>query len=345
MSNRIILEDCERIAKESFINWELFKNKSLLITGSTGLIGLNLVNLLMFVNRRFELNIKVYLPVRNVSAAYSMFGKDDCLSIFEYKLGDPLRIEGEIDYIVHLASPTSSRFFSENPTETLLTNIEGLKSLLEYSKSNRIKKLVFVSTMEVYGFPEKGHEVYEDEIGSFEPMVSRNSYPIAKIACESLCHAYYSQYGVPSVVIRATQTFGPGVKYDDGRVFAQFMRCAIEKKDIVLKSLGLTERSYLYTGDAVTAIIVGLQKGISGEAYTAANPSTYCSIKEMAEMVSNRIANGKIKVVFDVADDVTKLGYANTLYMKLNVDKLCSLGWKPFVDLYEMYDRMIQSVM
>ena len=204
--------------------------------------------------------------------------------------------------------------------------------------------VIGLSTMEVYGFPEKGHMVVESELGSFETMNARNSYPIAKIASEALCNSYYVQYGVPALILRATQTFGPGVKYDDGRVFAQFMRCANEKKDIVLKSEGLTERSYLYTADAVSAILVSLLKGEPGQAYTVANPDTYCSIKDMAYMVANEIADGQIKVRFDIAEDIEKLGYAHTLYMDLDVGKTEGMGWKSTTDLKSMFERMMRGI-
>lgn len=181
----------------------------------------------------------------------------------------------------------------------------------------------------------------ENELGSFETMNARNSYPVAKIACECLCNSYYSQYGVPTVILRATQTFGPGVKYNDERVFAEFMRCAVEKRDIILKSAGLTERSYLYTADAVSAILVSLLRAKPGEAYSVANPDTYCSIKDMAQMVADEIAEGQISVIFDIAEDIEKLGYAKTLFMDLIVDKISRLGWIPRVGLKNMFERMI----
>lgn len=175
-------------------------------------------------------------------------------------------------------------------------------------------------------------------------MNARNSYPIAKIACEALCYSYWSQYNVPIVILRATQTFGPGVKYDDGRVFAQFMRCAVEKTDIILKSEGLTERQYLYTADAVSAILTGMLKGGSGESYSVANPKTYISIRDMAQVVADTIAKGTIKVQFDISEDIEKLGYAATLYMDLDVSRMMNLGWKPEIGLQEMYERMIRGI-
>lgn len=341
--NRVQIEDCQNIGKMKFIDWDKLKNSSILVTGSTGLIGSNLVNALAYNNKEKKLDLKLILPVRNVESAKKLFDWTEA-DIVQYNLGAELKIEQPIDYIVHLASPTSSKYFTESPVDTMISNIEGYRALLDWSVKHPIKKFVGLSTMEVYGNPKKGQKVKENELGAFETMNARNSYPISKIACEALCNSYYAQYGVPAVVLRATQTFGPGVKYDDGRVFAQFMRSAIEKKDIVLKTKGETERSYLYTADAVSAIITALIKGNAGEAYTIANPKTYCSIKEMADLVANEIANGEIKVLVDLADDVSKLGYANTLYMDLDVTKMQYLGWMPQVSIVDMFKKMVESV-
>ena len=338
--------DYRYISQVDFIDWTCFKNKTFVITGSTGLIGSNLVKALLFVNGEKNLNIRLILPVRNAESALLLFGDNNSyISIIPYTLGKAITIEEKIDFIIHLASPTDSMFFKEQPVDTMLANIEGVKSILELSKEKKVIKTIVMSTMEVYGFPEQGHAVTEKEIGSFEPMNARNSYPISKLSSEALSYAYYSQYAVPVAVIRATQTFGPGVKYSDRRVFAEFMRCAMNKTDIVLKSEGLTERAYLYTADAVTAIMTVLQKGLPGEAYTVANPDTYCSIREMAQLVANAIAEDEIKVVYDIEKDISKLGYAETIYMQLDISKLLDLGWKPHTGLIEMYKRMMKCVM
>ena len=341
--DKVQREDCQRIGKLDFIDWEKFRNAAVLITGSTGLIGSNLVNALAYNSKEKTLDIKLILPVRNVEEAKRLFSWTDA-EIMWYELGAEVNIETSVDYIIHLASPTSSRYFKEKPADTMTANIEGTRMLLEWAKDHPVKKFVYLSTMEVYGFPEKKHEVKENELGAFETMSDRNSYPIAKVACEAMCNGYCSQYHVPVVVLRATQTLGPGVKYDDGRVFAQFMRCVIEGKNIILKSEGLTERSYLYTSDAVSAILVGMIRGVSGEAYTVANPDTYCAIKDMAKMVADKIALGKIEVKFDIAKDITELGYAEVLHMKLNVKKIKKLGWKAEINLEEMFARMICGI-
>ena len=181
------------------------------------------------------------------------------------------------------------------------------------------------------------NKVRENEGGSFDSAVVRNCYPLSKQTCESLCTGYASEYGVNTRVLRLTQTFGPGVSYNDGRVFAEFARCAIEKRNIVLKTKGETERCYLYVFDAVSAILTVLLKGKVGEIYTAANEDTYCSIIEMAELVAEMSGiDVEIK-----EQDISKSGYANTLYMDLDTSKLRDLGWKPVVGLEDSIRNLI----
>ncbi|MBO4688976.1 MAG: NAD(P)-dependent oxidoreductase [Clostridiales bacterium] len=339
----VFIEDYQMLGELPFIDWERFRDTTILVTGATGLIGMNLVKALIWNGEKKDLHIRILAPVRNVDAAKELFG-EDTVEIFYYELGTPLPLDEHVDYIVHLASPTSSKYFMEKPADTLLANIDGTRALLQWAYEHPIKRFIMVSTMEVYGFPKKGHKVTEEEVGGFLPQNARNSYPIGKIATEMLCYSYYVQHDVPTVILRATQTFGPGVRYDDGRVFAQFMRCAIEGTDIVLRSSGLTERCYLYTADAVSAILTAIHRAENGNAYTVANPSTYCSIRQMAEMVTKDLSDGKISVKYDIAEDIGKLGYADTLYMDLDVRKLESLGWNARVGLKDMFKRMMRGV-
>ncbi len=312
------------------VNWARLKNKTIYVTGATGLIGSTLVQALLCCT-----NAHVVVQVRNKPKAQKMFG--DNVEYVVCSLNEVPVYSGNVDYIVHCANPTSSIFFVNNPVETIDSAVNGTKNILEFAKIKNAEGFVFLSTMEVYGFPPKGHTVKEPEGGSFDSSVVRNCYPLGKQVCESLCAAYASEYGVHAKVLRLTQTFGPGVSYNDGRVFAEFARCAIEKKNIVLKTAGETERSYLYTIDAVLAILTVLLSGADGEAYTAANESTFCSILDMANLVADI---GGINVVIE-KQDISKMGYTNTLHMNLDTGKLRSLGWQAQVGLREMYENLI----
>lgn len=341
----IFAEDINNVAVADFIPWEKLSGKTVLITGATGLIGRTLVYGLHRANKIHGLNMRVLALVRDRARAeerFKLIMADDMLALVVGSVENMPVISESVDYIVHGASQTASREFVNHPVETLQTTLNGTMNLLQVAKDKDVKGFVYLSSMEVYGYPEKGHKVAEDEIGRFEPQNMRNSYPIGKIVSENLCCGYAKEYGIPAMSIRLTQTFGAGVNYNDTRVFAYFARCVKEKTNIVLKTKGETERCYLYTTDAATAILTVLLNGEAGEIYNAADESTYCSIAEMAEQVAE---SAGIEVVYDIQDTVAN-GFPDTLYMDLDTSKLQKLGWCPLgggKKLIEMYRRMIGS--
>lgn len=331
--------DMKMICASESVDWKVLKDSTILVTGATGLIGTILANSLAYSNREKHLNLRIIGLVRNADKARKRLDKD--IVIKTAPIEESVDLEEPIDFIIHAATPTASAYFVSNPVETIKVSISGTSNMLDLAKSKAAKGFVFLSSMEVYGHPSKDHFVSETEIAGFDSMITRNCYPMSKQICESLCKAYQSEYGIPTKIVRLTQTFGPGVEYNDGRVFAEFMRSVIEKRDIVLHTAGKTERCYLYTADAVTAILTVLTRGKEGEAYTAANPDTYCSILEMAELVANTVANGSIGVRVEI--DNTNRGYATELHMRLDTRKIEGLGWKAKVNLTDAFSRMIET--
>lgn len=343
ITNKQLCLDMNYISSVEFIPWDRFKDKTVLITGATGLIGYTLVNSLMYANQKMHLNLKVLALVRDWERAQERFKEISDNNALEYILGNVEelpQISQPVDFIIHGASFTDSRSFVKKPVETIKIALKGTGNILELAKQKKVSGIVYLSSMEVYGYPEKGHRVVEEEIGALTSLDVRNSYPISKIQCESLFCAYAKEYGLPATIVRLTQTFGIGVNYNDRRVFAEFARCVIEKNDIILKTKGETERSYLYTADAATAILTVLLKGAPAQAYNAANEKTYCSITKMAGIVAKQ---GEIKVLFDIQDESSN-GYAKVLYMDLDTNKIQSLGWYPKSEtdgLEEMYRILI----
>lgn len=342
----VFKEDIKSIVKAEFIPWEKLENRTILITGATGLIGSEIVNILAYMNAIRNLNISIVLVVRDKRKAKEKFKeirKKDILKYIEGSMENFPEIPGNVDYIIHGASQTQSIEFVNHPIETIDIAIKGTSALLNLAREKKVKSFIYLSSMEVYGYPEKGHKVAENEIGAFTPLNLRNSYPISKIMCETMCCAFEKEYGVPAKIVRLTQTFGAGVKYNDARIFAYFGRCVKEKKNIVLKTKGETERSYLYTTDAVTAILTILLKGMPGMAYNAADEKTYCSIAEMAEMVAEE---ENINVIYEIQDSASN-GYADTLYMNLDTSRLKDLGWKSIMNLNitGMFKRMVDEML
>ncbi len=318
------------------IDFSAFKDSSVLVTGATGLIGNALVHHLS------GLGAKIYACCRSSEKFKVCFhGRNNIIPVY----GDICTLDIsslDIDYIIHAAGTTTSKDFVDKPVETIRTAVGGTINILDQCKDKKLKGFVFISSMEAFGInPADNRDIRENDLGYIDVMNVRSSYSESKRLCENLCASYASEYGVPAKVIRLAQTVGPGVSYTDKRVTVQFARSIIEGRDIVLKTEGKTKRPIIYIDDAVSAILAVLGKGKAGECYTAANPDTFCTIRETAEVVIHDIAHDKIKLVFDLDPNA---GYAPDICLNLNVDKLKALGWEPNVGLVESYRRLIESL-
>lgn len=341
--NNVLSEDFQKIA-ESDLPFDEMKGCSFLITGATGLIGSLLVRTLLYCNRVHGLDLKVYAVVRNVEKAETIFGQGD--PALEYVVCDLAKDDivcpGTCDYIIHAAAVTTSKLMVSDPVGTIRTSIDGTEKLLKLAVSKCAKAFVYISSMEIYGQPVTEGRTAEKDLGYIDISTARSCYPESKRMCECLCNAYAAQYGLNVKSARLAQTFGAGILPTENRVFAQFARSAVNGENIVLHTTGESEGNYVYTADAVLAILTLLIKGESGEAYNIANEDSHTTIRRMAEMVAAEIAGNRIKVVIDIPEDSASLGYAPPVKMQLDSSKMRALGWKPSVGLVEAYKRMIQ---
>lgn len=320
------------------IKIECLKNKTVMVTGATGLIGQAVVKALI------QYGASIVAVIRSLEKANQLFGTDSRISYIVSDINELEVKPMQVDYIIHAAANTSSKAFIEDPVGIIDSTLNGTRRTLEIARLSGVKGYIYLSSMEVYGTPKTDERIDELHSSNLNTMKARSAYPESKRMCENLCAAYNSQYGVPARIIRLTQTFGPGVSYHDGRVFAEFARCAIEGRNIVLHTKGETKRCYLHTDDAVSAILCVLLNGADGEAYNAANEQTYCSIYQMAELVAEYCSSTAIRVEVREAENVTAMGYAPTLHMNLDTEKLRSLGWQPSKDLRMMFSEMIADM-
>lgn len=345
VDNKILQEDMEQIVEQ--YSFEELKDTTILVTGATGLIGSQVVKTLACLNRMKNINVIVLALVRSEEKAQKVFGQLLKRGDVRLVLGDvtkELQIEDDVDYVIHGASPTSSKFFVNNPVETIMTAIVGTKNILEFSRKKKIKGMVYLSSLEVYGVPQtKNGVVKECDYGYIDPLSVRSSYSEGKRMVECLCASYAKEYNVPVKVARLSQTFGAGVEYADGRVFAEFARCAVEKRNIVLHTAGNTLRTYCYTKDAVAALLIILLRGEVGTAYNVTNKNTAVTIKEMAQCVCDAFPESGIQVEFDMPKDLASFGYNPEMVIRLDSTKLEELGWKATVDLKDMFVRMIAA--
>ena len=324
---------------------DVLKNKTILITGATGLIGSMCCKALSEIGKNNDLGLTVVALARNAKRAEEVLAdvmENQNIVLCDQPLTSALHFDEKIDYIIHTACPTASNTFITQPVETVQAIVNGTMNVLELAKQTGCESVVYLSSMEAYGQILHEDLLSPENVGYVNPLSLRSCYPEGKRMAENLCIGYYSEYQVPVKAIRLAQTFGPGIPVSDGRVFAQFIRSALNGENIVMFTEGGAKRMYLDTMDAVNAVITVLLKGESGQVYNAGNPATYSSIREMAELVIREFGNGKCELVIDRSKDVGQYPPDNML--NLDVSPLMNLGWKPKYELKEMYTRMIDNV-
>lgn len=330
--SKIIKQDIENIIKD--FDMSVFKDKTILITGATGLIGKLCDKSIL----KSGVNANVIALVRNPEKAEKIFKSDENLEFLVQDINTPINLEKEVDYIIHTASVTSSADFIEKPVETILTAIDGTKNVLEFAKKqNHLIGMIYLSSLEVYGTQNK-ENIKENDYGYIDILNPRSSYSESKKLVETLCISYGKEYNIPVKIARLSQTFGAGVEKTDNRVFAQFCKSVINKENIVLHTKGETKRNYCYTTDAVRGIFTILTKGENHQAYNVANKNTYISIAEMAKSLETE----NTKVVFDI--DGKNRGFNPTVKICLNTEKLENLGWDAKINLPQMFERTINSM-
>lgn len=343
----VLENDLTQLATNLSILQEL-KNSTILVTGSTGLIGSGIVKLLLFANQINDLNLTVLALCRNMLKAESVFHgflENSNLIIVHHDILKQLDIEEEIDYIIHGASITQSKDFINKPVETINTTMIGTENILKLALNKNAKGVLFLSSLEIYGEINGNTDtITETDYGFIDLLNPRSSYSESKRLAECLCIAYSEQYSLPVKIARLTQTFGPGVDYNDNRVFAQFAKSILENKNIVLHTKGETERNYIYLSDAISAIFYVLLKGQRGEAYNIASPDTSISILKMAELFVNLYPEKELKVVHKLAIPDEKMEYNPTIKIKLDVRKLEQLGWKASVGFPSILKNTVLSM-
>ena len=339
--NKILEEDFSYIAGNIDMPWDQFNGKSILITGAGGFLGSLLVRFFYYLNDKHDRNIRLIVLVRNEEKARRLLG--DRAVIIQDDICNVSQIPYDIDYLFHCAAETNSRKMIESPVEVSEGIVVGTFNIMRLARQKKIKSAVYISSMEVYGnVPEKADKVDENDCGVIDVLCARSCYPMGKRMAENICFNYYYQYGVPVKIARLAQTFGAGVLETDNRVFAQFARSVMSKEDIVLHTDGSSIGNYCYSADAILGLIFILLKGVNGQAYNVVNEELTMSIKQMAEIVANKVANGSISVKYEIPEN-NVYGYAAARKNRLSSKRLCSLGWKPMYGMEDMYNRMIAA--
>ena len=317
---------------------------SILITGATGMICSSVVDLLLYMNREKNANIKIFVAGRDEKKALDRFKslkyENEFFFVkYDATSGTEIDIDEKIDYIIHGASNANPGIYMKEPVETILANVVGLEIMLKLARKKSAKRILYISSSEVYGKKQTSNPYSEEDYGYLDILDIRAAYPSSKRTGETLCIAYENEHNLDSVIVRPGHIYGPTIQDSDNRASAQFTRDAIAGTDIVMKSKGEQLRSYCYSLDCASAMLSVLLFGEKGNAYNISNPNSICSISDIAHAIADA---ANVNVIFDIPTETEKKSYNLMDNSSLTSNKLEMIGWKPIYSLEHGVGRMIK---
>ncbi len=303
--------------------------KSLMITGAAGLVCSAVVDIIFRYNDTHDKKIRVLAAGRWPEEMSGRFGdlvnRDD----FTFVVYDASKTNNVIDvhsdYIIHGASNASPNMIVKEPVETMMSNFLGMKYLLDYAKEQGTKRILYISSSEVYGEKEGTEPYKEGQYGFIDLLKARNSYSVGKRAAETLCASYADEYGVESVIVRPGHIYGPTASPYDNRVASAWSYAVAKGEDIVMKSDGSQIRSYCYCLDCASAMLKVLLCGENCHAYNISNPDSIISIKQMAEIL---VKSAGVELRMELPTDEERKGFNPMSNSSLESTSLIGLGWR-----------------
>jgi dTDP-glucose 4,6-dehydratase/UDP-glucuronate decarboxylase len=322
--------------------------KRILITGGAGFLGYYLVQSVMHWNHLLPSSDKISLTVydnfiRGLPEWLRTASDSEHVEVEKHDITHPLPANtGNLDYIIHAASIASPTYYRKYPIETMDANVNGLRILLDYCKSQKetghpVRGFLFFSSSEIYGDPDPDHvPTPESYLGRVSCTGPRACYDESKRYGETLCVNFARQYGLPIKTARPFNNYGPGLKITDRRVIPDFSRDILAGNDIVMYSNGRPTRTFCYVADAVVGYFKILVRGRSGEAYNIGTASPEISMIDLAlkmTQIAGELWGYKGKVVQRISQESDYL-VDNPNRRCPCIDKARSeLGFSPEIDL------------
>jgi len=292
-----------------------------LVTGGAGFLGSHLCEYLL--NKGHEVICMDNLITGTKDNISDIKSKK--FQFVEHNVSEFINLEGELDYILHFASPASPIDYLKLPIQTLKVGALGTHNALGLAKA---KKAVFflASTSEVYGDPLI-HPQPEDYWGNVNPIGPRGVYDEAKRFAEAITMAYHRAHGINTKIIRIFNTYGPRMRINDGRAIPNFLKQALTGKDLTIYGDGSQTRSFCYVSDLVEGIY-RLLTSDQNSPINIGNPNEM-TIKEMADKIL-QATNSKSKITYvPLPEDDPKVRQPDITRAKKY------LNWEPVVGLGE----------
>ncbi|MEP3388229.1 MAG: UDP-glucuronic acid decarboxylase family protein [Reichenbachiella sp.] len=252
--------------------------KRVLITGGAGFLGSHLCD--RFLKEGCHVIAMDNLITGSLDNIEHLFHRED-FEFYNHDVSKFVHVSGDLDYIMHFASPASPIDYLKMPIQTLKVGSLGTHNLLGLAKAKKARMLI-ASTSEVYGDPLV-HPQTEDYWGNVNPVGPRGVYDEAKRFQEAMTMAYHTFHGVETRIVRIFNTYGPRMRLDDGRVLPAFIGQALRGEDLTAFGDGSQTRSFCYVDDLVEGIYRLLQSDCA-EPVNIGNPSEI-TINQFAEEI------------------------------------------------------------
>ena len=257
-------------------------------------------------------------------------------TLTEHDVTQPLTIDGDVDAVMHLASPASPSDFLLMPLEILAVGSNGTRNLLDLAVAKGAR-FFLASTSEVYGDPLV-HPQPESYLGNVSSIGPRSCYDEAKRFAEAITMAYHRVHGLEVRIVRIFNTYGPRMRPDDGRVVTNFVWQAFRGEPITLYGTGEQTRSFCYVADEVRGLAAVLDGPITGPV-NVGNPGEF-TMRELAEAVVDITGSASEIVVVPMPPERD----GDPLQRQPDITLIHSqLGWQPEITLREGLSRMVAA--
>jgi len=263
--------------------------------------------------------------------------ENTAFSLIEHDVIEPFNLDGDVDFVMHMASPASPPDFKTIPFETMKAGSYGTHNMLEFARQKEARFFV-ASTSEVYGDPPpEQHPQREEYWGNVNPNGTRSVYDEAKRYAEAVTMAYHREFDLETRIVRIFNTYGPRMRNDDGRVITNFVIQALTGTPITLYGDGNQTRSFSYVSDTADGIYKLLLSDES-DPVNIGNPKEF-TMRELADLVIEFTGSSSeiICVPQPFADDPKQ--------RKPDISKAKRvLGWEPKTPLEEGLQKTIEHV-